>query len=158
MPGIPSCSAPCQMVSGMCVCTFSFPLTVLISCAVKWKTLKAAFSENGRGECLKLRQLDLFFDSRRDFHVSSERLLSGPLWESLIHSCEPVHETKSGSFPVAAVKVCETLPHAVCKLLRPHERSCEPGLNRLFLFSSTRGCHGPPRLFPWHVVISELCS
>lgn len=51
------------------------------------------------------------------------------------------HETKSGSFPVAAVKVCETFPHAVCKLLRSHERSYEPGLNRLFLFSSTRGCH-----------------
>lgn len=52
-----------------------------------------------------------------------------------------MHETKSGSFPVAAVKVCETFPHAVCKLLRSHERSYEPGLNRLFLFSSTRGCH-----------------
>lgn len=109
MSGIPSCSAPCQMVSGMCDC--------------------------GRGECLKLRQLDLFFDSRRDFHVSSERLPSDPLWESSTvnrvscHMMSRCMKQNLGHFRLRwsrCVRRCPTL-FVSCW---GHERSCEPGLNR----------------------------
>lgn len=74
----------CAMPNGFrYVCMFSFPLTVLISYTVKWKTVKAAFSDYGRGECL-----DLFFDSLRDFtsHPSGSRAVpSESRWSTVNH-------------------------------------------------------------------------